>query len=352
MDPLNPLEIREPEAGVSTPLLVHIPDSAAAIPSPRHSQIVLDHADLEHEVLAAADRYTDELFSPHALTLGGIAIVHDLLAPDSTVFPRQVAAQLDTFGRCLILDARSFSSPLPAHESDPGSHPDLCLGYDDRPAQAPLIAALTRAAAAAKWRVGHNSPFSGSYVPPEHFGENPKVISITIGLNRRRYMDEATGRATNHFDEARDRVGLLLETAVLFEAFRNTSYCADTPGGEICIRIGECCPALDALFERTPHTTWAYVTAHNPNGKQTSDSDNRRAQRELENELRNARLTFYRGAGRADIGNWPPEQSVLILGISEERALSLGRRYDQAAIVVGTRHEPARLTTPSEADRS
>ena len=54
-------------------------------------------------------------------------------------------------------------------------------------------------------------------------------------------------------------------------------------------------------------------------------------------------LTFFPGAGEADVGDWPPEPSFLVLGISEQRAVALAERYEQAAIVVGRRNGSARL---------
>lgn len=54
-------------------------------------------------------------------------------------------------------------------------------------------------------------------------------------------------------------------------------------------------------------------------------------------------LQMLHGEGRGDLGDWPPEPSMLVLGISERTATELGRRYGQAVIVVGRRGEPARL---------
>ena len=49
------------------------------------------------------------------------------------------------------------------------------------------------------------------------------------------------------------------------------------------------------------------------------------------------------GEGRARSGDWPPEQSFLILGIPVSEARILGRRYGQLAIVVGRLGKKARL---------
>ena len=389
-------EIREPKDGTTTPLLVHIPHSATAVPLPWRSQIVLDDIELQRELHAMTDRYTDELYAPVALGLGGAAflnklsrlvfdperfvdaskeemsamgmgavytrtsdgrplraldfppgdreaILRDLFRPYATALEQQVSAQLARFGRCLILDGHSFPArPLP-YEDDTRDRPDLCLGYVDGHAPEPLIAALEEAASRAGWRVGRNTPFAGSYVPMAYYGKEPRVVSVMLEINRGRYMDETTGRRSAGFEKARELAKVLVKTAVLFEAFRNTSFSARTPNGEICIRVGERCPVLDQLLMQGGHDSWAYVTAWNPGGKLTTGPENLQSQRMLERELRERRLPYHSGEGKGDVGNWPPEASVLILGISEERALDLGQRYGQAAIVFGERSQPARL---------
>lgn len=135
----------------------------------------------------------------------------------------------------------------------------------------------------------------------------------------------------------------LTKTDVLFEAFRNTSYNAETPDGPICIRIDEHNLRLDRLLEKEGFESWAYITAYNPNGAQAAEPDNEAAQRRLEAEFRAGGFTFYAGASTADAGDWPAEPSFLVLGIAEEHAIETGSRYDQAAIVAGVRHQKARL---------
>ncbi len=389
-------EIRRSNSRVTTPLLVHVPHSSTAVPLPWRSQIILNDAALAHELLAMTDRYTDELVVPAALAQGGVAFVNnlsrlvfdperfaddsveemskkgmgavytrtsdlrplragdfseaertailrELFRPYATALEEQVSAHLKRFGRCLILDAHSFPSHALPYEDETRDRPDLCLGYDEFHAPEPLIAAMERAATEAGWRVGRNTPFAGSYVPLVHYRKNPRVISVMIEMNRSRYMDEATGHRAERFGDARDLAGRLVKTAVLFEAFRNTLFHAATPRGDICIRVGARCVELDALLEGSGHKGWAYVTAFNPNGEAASEAENQRAQARLEHELGTRGFQCYPGVGKADVGDWPPEVSVLILGISEAQALELGRRYGQAAIVLGAFEQPARL---------
>ena len=94
-------------------------------------------------------------------------------------------------------------------------------------------------------------------------------------------------------------------------------------------------PALDQLLLRHDCRTWAYVTAHNPASTLLHPEKNQRRQRDLEEELSKAGRPFYRGEGVGTEGDWPAEQSVLILGISRQDALDLAESHGQAALVFG-----------------
>jgi hypothetical protein len=121
----------------------------------------------------------------------------------------------------------------------------------------------------------------------------------------------------------------------LERAYRATAYRVEGPDGRFSIHIGQTCPELDALLTLTHTTTWAYITACNPRSVPTADAQNQARQRELEERVR-ARFRFYRGEGVGDDGKWPPEPSLLVLGIDGDTAARLGREFGQHAVVVGT----------------
>jgi hypothetical protein len=121
----------------------------------------------------------------------------------------------------------------------------------------------------------------------------------------------------------------------LLAAYRRTSFYADTARGRLVIRIGESHPDLDAILRASGCETWAYLTAFNPGSVRLSDAENDRGQRELEDALRPLEHPMFPGEGVGDDGTWPPERSILVLGIEREAALLLGRRFGQRAIVCG-----------------
>jgi Protein of unknown function (DUF3293) len=129
----------------------------------------------------------------------------------------------------------------------------------------------------------------------------------------------------------------------LFEAYQNTSFCADTPDGRLRIRVSETNAGLDRPLVSSGLREWAYVTACNPGSVMLSDIQNRECQAQLEAEIARRNLVAFVGEGIGGDGRWPPERSLLVLGIGQTDAICLGRKVEQMAIVVGVAGEAARL---------
>jgi hypothetical protein len=134
-----------------------------------------------------------------------------------------------------------------------------------------------------------------------------------------------------------------LDEQFLETAYRKTSYFADTPAGRLCIRIGEVHPVLDAILTARGLRSWAYVTAHNPGSARLTDDENRARHAHLETDVRARGYEAFPGEGVGDGGEWPPETSLLILGMPRAEATALGHAHAQRAIVWGGVGEPALL---------
>lgn len=127
-------------------------------------------------------------------------------------------------------------------------------------------------------------------------------------------------------------------------AYRKTSYVVEAPGGGgFTIRIGECCPPLDRLLERTGTHLWAFVTACNPRSEPLSVAENAARMERLREVIARGGYEFLPGAGVPDEAGWSPEPSFLVPGITEEVAAEIGRLFEQHAIVVGRRGAAATL---------
>lgn len=129
----------------------------------------------------------------------------------------------------------------------------------------------------------------------------------------------------------------------LMLAYRNTTYSALTPVGELTLRIGEKRSELDALLRSCDATSWAYISAYNPGSNIVSERQNQSAQLELHAELERESQTVFSGMALSDSGDWPAEPSLLALGLTVERAADIAVRFGQNAIVVGVIDGEAKL---------
>ena len=137
----------------------------------------------------------------------------------------------------------------------------------------------------------------------------------------------------------------------LHAAYAGTDFWVeDAPAGPFRIRCGERCQALDCLLEEHGLNGWAYVTACNPGSNLRPAEENAGRMRELEARVSALpAVVIYHGQGVGPRGTWPPEPSLLLLGITEGEALALGAAFGQNAIVVGRHGECARLAWPNPA---
>lgn len=112
---------------------------------------------------------------------------------------------------------------------------------------------------------------------------------------------------------------------------------------EIRFRIGEANEGLDDLLEGAAAQCAAFLTAVNPRSERKPPDENVAAMRSLESEVSAAGFPWLPGEGRDPHGQWPPEPSLFVLGISVEEAAALGRRYGQNAIVFVEKGLPPEL---------
>lgn len=127
----------------------------------------------------------------------------------------------------------------------------------------------------------------------------------------------------------------------LTEAYLRTTYRVSEPPIEI--RIGQSCPAADRLLAEHGLATWAFVTAWNPRSQPLFFSKNAHQQALFEETVRAGGWPHFRGAGEGENGDWPPEPSLLILGISAAGAIRLGQKFEQNALVFGQKNGEAEL---------
>jgi hypothetical protein len=125
----------------------------------------------------------------------------------------------------------------------------------------------------------------------------------------------------------------------LIAAYKNTRYHVFNTGITIC--IDENNVLLDELLRKQDAKSWAYITAYNPFSQTFTDEANDARHRLLLQSV--AAFSSFEGEGKGADESWPPEKSLLILGISKEQAIAIGNEYEQNAIVYGEFGKAAQL---------
>jgi len=248
---------------MTAPVILHIPHASRVIPLDTRSAFVLSDEDLEAELIRMTDAYTDELFdlAPHLarkvvfpvsrlvvdperfaddaeepMSARGMGVVY---AKTSTGQPlrrpittEQRAALIERYydphheelagavrdvlakySRCLVIDCHSFpSSPLP-YEPDQ-ERPDICIGSDDFHTPEWLTESALDLFRQQGYRVILNRPYSGTIVPRPFYRTERAVCSIMVEVNRSLYMDEASGKLSERFEDTRGRLRSVLEALI------------------------------------------------------------------------------------------------------------------------------------------
>jgi hypothetical protein len=91
---------------------------------------------------------------------------------------------------------------------------------------------------------------------------------------------------------------------------------------------------LNSFLREHNFTSWCFITAWNPFSKALSLEKNKELNALLEADLKD--YTIFPAEGKDTLGDWPPEISFFVGNISREKAIFLGEKYEQNAIVFGT----------------
>ena len=125
----------------------------------------------------------------------------------------------------------------------------------------------------------------------------------------------------------------------LIKAYENTLYKVFNP--QIVISVNNTSNELKTLLFNLNKTEWAYITPYNPFGKSYTDEENEEFFNLMLQDIKDYK--YFIGEGQGIDTTWPPEKSVLIVGISKAAAIQLGNKYNQNAIVVGEKGDVAKL---------
>lgn len=130
----------------------------------------------------------------------------------------------------------------------------------------------------------------------------------------------------------------------LREAYAAAHYRVLLDGGCVIVRIGQPAPApVQALLAAHGATRAAVLTACNPRSKPLAQARNAQRQRTLLAALARLGTACVPAVGADPQQRWPPELSVLAIGLARDPASALAASFGQYAWVELMAGAPARL---------
>ncbi|HEY1934846.1 MAG TPA: DUF3293 domain-containing protein [Acetobacteraceae bacterium] len=119
----------------------------------------------------------------------------------------------------------------------------------------------------------------------------------------------------------------------LLLAYRRSRYTV----GDVDVRIGRACPAMDGFLARHNARSAVFVTAWNPRSRRMPEGWNARMQRRLAKRLRRVAYVSADGSGRG----WHEEHVLVFRPLPW--VTGLAALFRQHAVVAVRRGRPARL---------
>lgn len=129
----------------------------------------------------------------------------------------------------------------------------------------------------------------------------------------------------------------------LAAAYRATRYRVVGAGEPIELAVGARSPALDRLLAGRGARRWAWLTAVNPGARRLAAAANAARLARLDAELARRGLTALSGFAIDPAGEWPDEESRLVLDLDAATARGLAERAGQLAFLAGEAGGAARL---------
>ena len=125
----------------------------------------------------------------------------------------------------------------------------------------------------------------------------------------------------------------------LFDAYLKTTFVVFNT--QIKIKIGETCNKLNEFLKQKNCIDWAFITPWNPKSVTLSHTENNLRMKQLISMIN--QFEFFAGEGIGEDKSYLPERSLLILGISRQKAEEIGIHFKQNAIVFGQLNSVAEL---------
>lgn len=116
----------------------------------------------------------------------------------------------------------------------------------------------------------------------------------------------------------------------LLQAYSQALYRVE---GELDFKIGEYSAKLERLHSRHHARHSHFITAFNPESKRLPADENALRHSQLGEKLAALGVRRLPAAGLDPDGHWPPEPGYLVFDMLPKDVLTLGRAYEQNAVV-------------------
>ena len=118
----------------------------------------------------------------------------------------------------------------------------------------------------------------------------------------------------------------------LINAYKKTNYEVFTEQ-PFTLNIDIFSERLSLIYKENSVETACFITAYNPFSEKLTLEDNKAVQEKLLQNIIHSGNQFFEGIGVDPKGEWKGEPSFLILGISKEEAIEIGKQFKQNALV-------------------
>lgn len=119
----------------------------------------------------------------------------------------------------------------------------------------------------------------------------------------------------------------------LVDSYAKTIYRIDTVPEPIYLHIDTFSAPLALLLQDTDSHHAAIVSAYNPFSRPLPIEENLTAHRSLRHCLQHQGYSIVEGSNIDPCAQWPAEKSFFVSGIDPDTAQSIGRQFNQNAIV-------------------
>ncbi len=237
--------------------LIHLPHSGKDIPQYFLDDYLLSANELKENIYQYCDLFTDELFDALLREFGGVKSNYSRLFFDPERFgddsaePMQkkyglgwfyenailtkkplrelnnktkirayydahhkelnqkTAEKLALYDRCTIIDCHSFSNERYWFHDANIKLPDICIGFEENHVDRELLAIIQEEFK--EYDIGINTPYVGSLVPTDYWGEDFRVKSVMIEINKKLYLEPDNLTKNDNFDAIKLKLNNILQ---------------------------------------------------------------------------------------------------------------------------------------------